>query len=125
VEPQVLVASYALVVGLMVGGLWVASLGLHRVPELTTKPWEIRFHLAAESILALTLIGGGVATVVAAPVGPPVLLIGLGMTLYSIVNSSGYYVERRERGPVVMFGVLLVLTLIAALAQVAIVLGAV
>jgi hypothetical protein len=97
VEPQVLVASYAIVVGLMVGGLWVASLGLHRVPELTTKPWEIRFHLAAESILALTLIGGGVATGVAAPVGPPVLLIGLDDALLNR-SSSGCYVGG-ERAP--------------------------
>lgn len=47
------------------------------------------------------------------------------MTPYSIVNSSGYYMERRERAPLALFGILLVLTPIAAAAQVAIMLGAV
>lgn len=45
---------------------------------------------------------------------PAILTLGLGMTLYSIVNSSGYYLQRRQLPPTVMFAVLLVLVGLAA-----------
>jgi hypothetical protein len=94
--------------------MWAVSLATHNVPELATKPWEIRAHITAEWAMGLTVIGGGVTSLAGVTQGRAILLVGLGMTLYSIVNSSGYYMQRRQAPPVVMFGVLLVVTALAA-----------
>ena len=119
-EAQSVVAVYAIVVGILVGGLWLANLRTGRVPELNTRPWEIRLHVAAETLLALTMIAGGVAALLEISPGSLVVLFGLGMTWYSIVNSSGYYIERHERVPVMMFALLAVLTALATATQIAI-----
>jgi hypothetical protein len=108
------VAVYSIVVGILVFAMWAVSLARHQVPELATKPWEIRTHISAEWIMAATMLGGGATSLAGVGAGRPVLLLGLGMTIYSIVNASGYYLERRQAPPVVMFGVLLILTALAA-----------
>jgi hypothetical protein len=107
------VAAYGIVVAVLVAGMWGVSLATGGVPELRTKPWEIRHHLAAEGLLASTLLAGGILTLLGVAAGPPVLLAGLGMTLYSIVNSAGYYVQRRHVPIVTMFVVLFALTVVA------------
>jgi hypothetical protein len=108
------VAVYAIAVGVLVFGMWAVSLATRQVPELATKPWEIRTHITAEWIMALTMVGGGASTLVGIAQAQAILVLGLGMTLYSILNSSGYYLQRRQAPPVAMFGVLLVLSAIAA-----------
>ena len=106
-----LVALYAIAVAILVAGMWSVSLWTGNVPELTTKPWEIRLHITAELAMAAVLLAAGAMQLAGSPVGPGLLAIGLGMTAYSIVNSSGYYVERRQWPPVVLFAVLFALTL--------------
>jgi hypothetical protein len=113
---ETIVAWYAVLVGILVLGLWAVSLATGRVPELVARPWEIRAHLAAEGLMAILMLAGGLATLSGATDGPRLLLVGLGSTLYSVVASSGYYLQRREWPPVVMFAVLFVLTLLAATA---------
>ena len=113
-----LVAGFAIAVGMLVVGMWTVSLVSHNVPELQTAPWEIRHHLAAEALMALTLVVGGSMTLAGMAAGPGVIAVGLGMTAYSIVTSSGYYVQRRTVPMVAMFAVLLVLTGAAAIAVV-------
>lgn len=118
------IGLYSIVIGVFVLGLWAASLVSRNVPELATKPWEIRAHISAETIMALTLIGGGALELAGAAQGRLVVILGLGMTIYSIVNSSGYYLQRRQLPPTIMFGVLLVLSAVAAGNQVASVVAA-
>jgi hypothetical protein len=113
-EAQTLAAIYAMAVVLLVAGQWIASLARGKVPELVTKPWEIRTHITAEALMALTLLGGGLAMLVGVAGGRPFLIPGLGMTLYSIVTSSGYYLQRRQPAPLAVFSALLLLTAIAA-----------
>lgn len=111
---QSIVAGYAIVVGLLIFAMWAVSLARNQVPELATKPWEIRTHITAEWIMAVTMLGGGVTSLAGIVGGRPILLLGLGMTLYSIVNSAGYYLQRRQMPLVLMFGVLLIVTALAA-----------
>jgi hypothetical protein len=105
-----IVAAYGIVVGIMIFAMWVGNFARNQVPELVTRPWEIRTHVTAECLMAVTMLAGGISTLAGASFGEPLLLLGLGMTAYSIVNSSGYYLQRHQAPPVVMFGVLLVLT---------------
>jgi hypothetical protein len=113
-----LVDAYAVLVGCLVFAMWGASLVTRQVPELVTAPRAIALHISAESIMGLTLIAGAAASFAGLTWGPSIVLLGLGMTLYSIVNSSGYYFQRRELQPVVMFAALFVLTAVATAVEV-------
>jgi len=118
-----LVALFSIAVGIGVLGMWTVSLVRHQVPELATKPWEIRTHITAETIMAVTAVAGGVSTLLDLPQGPAILMFGLGMIVYSIINSSGYYLQRRQPVPVVMFAVLLALVVLAAAAELGAIIG--
>jgi hypothetical protein len=107
------VAIFAIVVGIFVIGQWTVSLASRNVPELATEPWAIGFHLGAEALMALCLIAAGAAFLAGASWGEPLLAVALGMTLYSIVASSGYFAQRHQPAPIVMFGALMALTALA------------
>jgi hypothetical protein len=121
---QTALAIYAIVVGVLVAGLWLTSLARGTVPELVTEPRAIRFHLGAEGLMALALVAGGVLTLAEAAIGQPVLALAFGMTIYSIIASSGYFAEREEMAPVVLFGLLFVLTALAGACLVGIIAAA-
>ena len=114
-----IVAAYAAFVGCLVLTIWGVSLARRAIPELATEPRAIALHISAESIMGLTLVAGAAATFGGLPAGPFVVLIGFGMTLYSIVNSSGYYAERRQVAPLAMFAILFVATAAATAAALA------
>ncbi len=109
-------AGYAILVAIMVIGLWVGSLLRGAVPELATEPWEIRFHIAAETGMAALLAVGGLLALAGAPGAEGLLLLGLGAVLYSVVNSSGYYAQRGQVAPLLLFGILLAVTVAIAIA---------
>lgn len=71
------------------------------------------FHWAAEFITALALLAGGVGLLLGWTWGVGVYLISMGMLLYAVVNSSGYFAQKREWPMVGMFAVLLILALIS------------
>jgi hypothetical protein len=108
-------AWYGILVGALILLQWTFFLTVGAVPELQTAPWEIGFHMTAELALALMLIAGGCATLGLKPWGKPVLLVALGMALYSEINSPGYFAQRGQWTLVVMFGVLLLGALTAVL----------
>ena len=101
---------YALAVAVLVLALWIGSLVRGAVPELATQPKAIRFHIAAEVGMAALLAAGGVLGLAGAPGAEGILLLGFGAVLYSVVNSSGHYAELGQGGPLVLFGVLLMVT---------------
>lgn len=110
------VSVYAIAIGCLVTLMWTGSLASGKVPELATEPRAIRLHLAAEGMLAITLVGGGVMSLAGVAEGPYVVLLGFGMTLYSIVNSMGYFLQRRELRPIVMFSALFITTAVTTAA---------
>jgi hypothetical protein len=77
---------------------------------------EIALHLTAELATALLLAIGGV--LLARGGTRWLALVGLGMLLYTVIQSPGYFLGRHELGPVVKFAVLGGLT-IAAIAATA------
>jgi hypothetical protein len=99
------VVAVSLAVGSALLGFWVLALAAGRVPETATGKREIWFHIAAEAVTACLLIAGAAATLADPRGGTPAALscLGLGMLLYSITVSPGYYVDRGERPMVAMF----------------------
>jgi hypothetical protein len=105
---------YGLVVGLLIIGQWSFFLLAGQVPELRTEPIRIGFHLAAELATALALITAGWAVVRARAWGRPALLLALGMLIYTVIVSPGYFAQRGEWLLLGLFGLLLALAVVCA-----------
>jgi hypothetical protein len=105
-------AIYAIVVGCMMIGQWSLFLVTGQVPELKTEPVRILFHIVAEFVTATTLIVGGVGLLTGSTWGRSVYLLGMGMLLYTLIVSPGYYAEKRVWPFVGMFAVVLIVALI-------------
>jgi hypothetical protein len=100
-------AWYGILVGLLMITQWTLSIVMEGVPEFESAPWEIAFHLAAEVSTSIVLILGGVAALKSIPWSKQVLLLGLGMVIYSEIVSPGYFAQLGQWLFVVMFAILL------------------
>ncbi len=107
---------FALAVGLLMIGQWIASLVTGNVPELATAPLEIGFHLAAEILTALALVLAGLAILKKLRWGRTLFLVAGGMALYSIINSPGYFAQRGQWPVVALFGALFFAAVFALMA---------
>ena len=94
-------------------GQWLFSLSTGQVPELKTEPYRIRFHLTAEFATALALLVGSVALLTDQPWGQWFYLLAVGMLLYTVIVSPGYFAEKGQWAFVGMFAVVLLLTLVS------------
>jgi hypothetical protein len=106
-------ALFALIVGLGMIGQWAFFLATGQVPELKTEPLRIRFHLVAEFATAIALLAGGVALLTGQTWARWVYLLAMGMLLYTVIVSPGYFAEKGQWAFVGMFAVLLVLALVS------------
>ena len=105
------IASYCIAVALFMVGLWGLAIRGGALSRPDRSRGEIALHLTAELATAVILAVGGAAL---ARGGTRWLaLVGLGMLLYTVIQSPGYFVARKEWPPVVMFAVLAVLTTLA------------
>jgi hypothetical protein len=100
-------AWYGVLVGSLMIVQWAVSILTGGVPEFQTAPWAIAFHLAAEFSTALVLIIGGIGLLKLKTWARQVLLLGLGMAIYSEIVSPGYFAQLNQWLPVVMFVLLL------------------
>ncbi|MFU8771572.1 MAG: hypothetical protein ACNA8H_04020 [Anaerolineales bacterium] len=107
------IAVFFVIVGVGMIAQWIFSLITRQVPELKDEPLKIIFHLIAELSTALILIVAGLAVLGKSLVGYPLSLIGAGMLLYTVINSSGYFAHKRQWGFVGLFVGLLTITLIS------------
>ena len=103
------VAYYALLTGLLMFAQWIFFLVTGQVPGLQTAPWEIGYHLTAEFLTAGALLAAGIGLLKSIPWSKNFARIALGMLLYTVLNSAGYFAQRNVWSLVVMFAVLTVL----------------
>jgi hypothetical protein len=71
------------------------------------------FHWAAEFLTAIALVVGGLALLMDWPWALPLYLVAMGMLLYSLINSPGYFAQLRQWPMVALFGVMFVLALVS------------
>jgi hypothetical protein len=100
-------AWYGIIVGFIMIAQWFFFLATGSVPEMQSEPWRIALHLAAEFTTALMLIVSGIATLKSTAWGKKVLLVGLGMVIYSEIVSPGYFAQFGQWALVGTFAVLL------------------
>ena len=111
---QVAVAFYCVAVAVLMALWWGSEIRNGALKRPDRSRGEIALHLTAEMATALLLAIGGVLLARSG-----LALVGLGMLLYTVIQSPGYFLARQEPAPVVMFGVLAVLTLAAIVATAA------
>jgi hypothetical protein len=100
-------ACYGILVGFLMIAQWGLSIVSGGVSEFQSAPWEIAFHLAAEFSTAMILIVGGVAALRSMASSKQILLLGLGMVIYSEIVSPGYFAQLGQWMFVAMFAILL------------------
>jgi hypothetical protein len=92
--------------------MWSMLILTGQVPEMATKPVEIMLHLLAEFTTALLLIGGGIALLKKIKIGYNLNLVALGMLLYTLIVSPGYYLQRGDWTFVGIFALIFIFTII-------------
>jgi hypothetical protein len=110
---MVFASVFALIVGAGMIGQWLFFLATGQVPELKTEPLRIVFHLAAEFTTAIALLVGGIALLTGQTWGRWFYLLAMGMLLYTVIVSPGYFAEKGQWAFVGMFAVVLLLTLVS------------
>ena len=106
-------AWLGIVVGILMATMWTFFRISGQVPELQTEPYEIAFHLAAEFGAAGLLVAGGIGLLKRSPHGQTVYYLAIGMLLYSVIVSPGYYAQQGSWGFVAMFGAILAVAVVA------------
>ena len=109
-------ALYAIVVGLLILGQWAFFLITRQVPELKTERVRVLFHIADEFLTAAVLIASGVGLLMQQSWATASYPVALGMLLYTIIVSSGYFAQKRVWPIVGMFAALLILTAMSLIA---------
>src|SRR5512141_2434539 len=102
-----------LLIGLLMFGQWGFSFAAGAVPEVTTEPVRLAFHVAAEAVTAVCLIVGGIALLLRKRWAPKFGLIAAGLLAYTVIVSPGYFAQQGQWPLVVMFGVLLALDILS------------
>ena len=103
---------YSIVIGIAMICMWSVFLVTNQVPELKTAPLKISYHLLAEFLTAILLLIGGSGLFTKKVWGFHLYLISLGMLLYTVIVSAGYYVNLGDMIMVSMFTVFQVFTII-------------
>lgn len=105
-----LAAIYSIIIGIAMLGMWMMFVATDQVPELKTAFYEIGLHIIGEVITALALIIGGYALFTNKKWGLQAYMLSMGMLLYTLIVSPGYYAQRDN---IVMVGMFVVFFLIA------------
>lgn len=96
-----------IIIGIGILGLWMMLLLTNQVPELETEPAAIILHIIIEVIMGVACIITGIVQLKKWQYRKETLLLTTGMVLYSVVNSSGYYINLNSYGMVVFFAFIL------------------
>ena len=99
-------AGYAILVGFLMMAMWTVFLLTGQVPELQTEPWSIALHLVAEFATGLALLISGYGLLQERAWAQRTILLALGMLLYTLIQSPGYYAQLGQFGFVAMFVIL-------------------
>lgn len=103
------IAGYSIVVGVLMGVWWAIEIRSGALSRPDRSRAEISLHVSAELLTAALLVVGGVILFVSGV--HDLVFVGLGMLLYTVLASPGYFLARRQTAPVAMFAGLAVLTI--------------
>lgn len=91
---------------------WSYTVTSNIIPQ-EEKPWAITFHLFSEFSTAILLIVSGAGLWLNTSWSKYLALLALGMLLYIVIYSPGYYIQRNNMPMGIMFIILIVMTVAA------------
>ena len=103
---------YSIIIGIAMICMWLVFIATNQVPEVKTAPIKITYHLIAEFLTAILLLIGGYGLLTKRVWGLHLYLISMGMLLYTVIVSAGYYANLGDMIMVGMFSVFQILTII-------------
>lgn len=106
-------AVFAIAVGILMMGQWVFLFSRRQIPELETEPYRISFHIAGEMLTAIALIVSGYGLLMGGAWSEWLILLALGMLLYTAIVSPGYFAQKGQWTLVGAFALLLILALMS------------
>ncbi len=109
---EIIASIYTIIIGIAMLCMWIFLLGKREVPDLTTKPTQISFHLIAEFLTSIMLLIGGFGLFTDQSWGTVIFYIAIGMVIYSTINAAGFYGQLKDWP---MFIMLIVFTIISLL----------
>jgi hypothetical protein len=96
-------ALFAMIVGVLMLGQWIFCIGAHQVPELATEPVRLRLHIGAELLTAAALLLTGGGLLLGSSTVRALYPVAIGMLLYTVIVSPGYFAQKRVWPLVGMF----------------------
>lgn len=100
---------YSFFMGISMIAMWSIFYVTGSIPEIQTKPIELSMHIAAEFFTAILLIVGAIGLFTNKIWGLKVYLLSMGMLLYTLIMSPGYFLQQGQIPFVIMFFVFIVL----------------
>jgi hypothetical protein len=107
-----IVASYLIFIGISMIGAWIMFYVTGSIPELETTPVQISMHLLAEFSTALLLVIAGISMLKNKVWSQQIYFLSMGMLLYTLIQSPGYFFEQKEYPLVIMFALFFVIGVI-------------
>ena len=104
-------AIYAILIGVSIIGMWTLLYITGSIPEFDTEPIRIGMHLVAEIATGIILILGAYGLLNNKKWGYNIYLISMGMLIYTLIVSPGYYAEKVNYFFVSMFAIMLFFTI--------------
>lgn len=95
--------GYSLFMGVSMIGMWIVFYISGSIPELTTKPIELGMHVLAEITTAIFLIIGGLGLLKRRKWSSKIYFLSMGMLIYTLIMSPGYFLQKGELPFVLMF----------------------
>ncbi len=99
---------YAIVIGIGIIGLWTMLYVTKQIPESKTEPVAIRFHVTAEMTMGLLSLISGILLLIGLPWASNFFILAMGLVIYAVINSAGYYGQKKQWSFVIMFGIILI-----------------
>jgi hypothetical protein len=112
------IAIYSIFVGIAMLGIWIVQLITEQAPELQTAPIEIAMAITADWLTALMLLIVGVGLLSNYNWAYKLYFFALGMLIYSVVISAGYFGQLGNTMFVVLFAVLFILSAIFVISNI-------
>ena len=103
---------YAIIIGIGIIGLWTMLVLKKQVPELKSEPVAIKYHITAEIIMGILSLISGIFLLIGLSWAPYFFILAMGLVVYAVINSSGYYGQRKQWLFVIMFGIILIISTI-------------
>lgn len=103
---------YSLIVGCSIILVWIFMLLSDNVPELSINPASIYFHIAAEVVMAVLLLISGFGLLYRLKWSVNLFILSSGFLIYSLINVSGYYINKENLAVIIIFAISIVLTLV-------------